>query len=123
MDNSNIYASADSGKVISPKWECLEALKKGIRKHGMPKGIYLNTGEEFIRVFGEGEDCVKVRTQRALLKQLDVLTERAEHPEFNDDPAGIAKAVVAVVETLNKLDVSNQMEIMLKKLNDAGLGL
>lgn len=55
MDNSDVYASADSGKVISPEWECLEALKKVISKHGMPKGIYLDTGEEFIRVFGEGE--------------------------------------------------------------------
>lgn len=123
MDNSDVYASADSGKVISPEWESLEALKKAISKHGMPKGIYLDTGEEFIRVFGEGEDCVKTRSRRALLAQLDSLSERTNRPDIHDDPADLAQATVAVVETLNKLEMSSQMEEMLKKLNDMGLGL
>ncbi|MGN0684701.1 MAG: hypothetical protein ACI4KC_01215 [Gemmiger sp.] len=123
MYNSDVYASADSGKVISPEWECLEALKKAISKHGMPKGIYLDTGEEFIRVFGEGEECVKVRTRLALLEQLDSLREHTNRPDIHDDPADLAQATVAVVETLNKLEMSSQMEEMLKKLNDMGLGL
>lgn len=123
MDNSDVYASADSGKVISPEWESLEALKKAISKHGMPKGIYLDTGEEFIRVFGEGEECVKVRTRLALLEQLDSLSEHTNRPDIHDDPADLAQATVAVVETLNKLEMSSQMEEMLKKLNDMGLGL
>lgn len=104
MDNQNGYDPVDSGKVISPAWECIEALKKAISKYGVPTRIYLDTGEAFIRVFGKGEDCVKVRTRQALQKQLDTLTERAERPEFNDDLAGIAIAAVAVADKLNKLD-------------------
>lgn len=123
MDNSDVYASADSGKVISPEWGGLEALKKAISKHGMPKGIYLDTGEEFIRVFGEGEDCVKARSRRALLAQLDSLSERTEKPYPNDNPEDLAQATVTVVEALNKLDLSNQMEVTLKKLNAVGLGI
>lgn len=103
MDNGRVYRTASSGKGGSPERKIMEALKKSILKNGMPNGIYLDTGKELVRVFGEGEGCVKVRTQQALLKQLDVLTERAEHPEFNDDPAGIAKAVVAVAEELDKM--------------------
>ena len=45
-----------------------------------------------------------MRTRLALQKQLDALTERAEHPDFNDDLAGIAIAAVAVADELNKLD-------------------
>ena len=104
MDNQNGYNPVDSGRVISPEWESIETLKKAIDKYGVPTRIYLDTGEAFIRVFGEGEDCVKVRTRLALRKQLDALTERAEHPDFNDNLAGIAIAAVAVADELNKLD-------------------
>lgn len=104
MDGQNIFEPVNSGEVISPAQESIEALKKAISKYGVPTRIYLDTGEAFIRVFGEGEDCVKVRTRQALQKQLDALTERAEHPEFNDDLAGIANAAVAVADELNKLD-------------------
>ena len=101
MDGQNIFEPVNSGEVISPAQESIEALKKAISKYGVPTRIYLDTGEAFIRVFGEGEDCVKVRTRQALQKQLDALTERAEHPEFNDDLAGIANAAVAVADELN----------------------
>ena len=104
MDGQNIFEPVNSGEVISPAQESIEALKKAISKYGVPTRIYLDTGEAFIRVFGEGEDCVKVRTRLALQKQLDALTERAEHPDFNDDLAGIANAAVAVADELNKLD-------------------
>ena len=104
MDGQNIFEPVNSGEVISPAQESIEALKKALSKYGVPTRIYLDTGEAFIRVFGEGEDCVKVRTRQALQKQLDALTERAEHPEFNDDLAGIANAAVAVADELNKLD-------------------
>lgn len=104
MDGQNIFEPVNSGEVISPAQESIEALKKAISKYGVPTRIYLDTGEAFIRVFGEGEDCVKVRTRQALQKQLDALTERAEHPEFNDDLAGIANAAVAAADELNKLD-------------------
>lgn len=104
MDGQNIFEPVNSGEVISPAQESIEALKKAISKYGVPTRIYLDTGEAFIRVFGEGEDCVKVRTRQALQKQLDALTERAEHPEFNDDLAGITNAAVAVADELNKLD-------------------
>lgn len=104
MDSQNIFEPVNSGEVISPAQESIKALKKAISKYGVPTRIYLDTGEAFIRVFGEGEDCVKVRTRQALQKQLDALTERAEHPEFNDDLAGIANAAVAVADELNKLD-------------------
>ena len=104
MDGQNIFEPVNSGEVISPAQESIEALKKAISKYGVPTRIYLDTGEAFIRVFGEGEDCVKVRTRQALQKQLDALTERAEHPEFNDDLAGIANAAVAVADELNKQD-------------------
>ena len=104
MDGQNIFELVNSVEVISPAQESIEALKKAISKYGVPTRIYLDTGEAFILVFGEGEDCVKVRTRQALQKQLDALTERAEHPEFNDDLAGIANAAVAVADELNKLD-------------------
>ena len=104
MDGQNIFEPVNSGEVISPAQESIEALKKAISKYGVPTRIYLDTGEAFIRVFGEGEDCVKVRTRLALQKQLDALTERAEHPDFNDNLAGIAIAAVAVADELNKLD-------------------
>lgn len=123
MDNQAIYGPMDSGKVISPEWATVEALKKGISKYGVPTGIYIDTGKEFIRVFGEGEECVKVRTRLALLEQLDSLSEHTNRPDIHDDPADLAQATVAVVETLNKLEMSSQMEEMLKKLNDMGLGL
>ena len=60
MDNQTIYGPTDSGKVISPAQESLNTLKKAMGKYGVPTGIYIDTGKEFIRVFGEGEGCVKV---------------------------------------------------------------
>ncbi|MFR3792959.1 MAG: hypothetical protein ACLTWO_13735 [Blautia massiliensis (ex Durand et al. 2017)] len=123
MENQNSYDPTDSGKVISPEWAAVEALKKGISKYGVPTGIYIDTGKEFIRVFGEGEECVKERMRRALLEQLDSLSEHTNRPDIHDNPAELAQATVTVVETLNKLEMSNQMEGMLKKLNDMGLGL
>ena len=66
---------------------------------------------------------MKVRTRLALLEQLDSLSEHTNRPDIHDDPADLAQATVAVVETLNKLEMSSQMEEMLKKLNDMGLGL
>lgn len=123
MDNQTIYGPTDSGKVISPEWDAIEALKKGISKYGVPKEIYLDTGESFIRVFGAGEGCVKARARRALLEQLDILQEHAKNPDDTEPPADLARATVTVVEALNKLEMSSQMEGMLKKLNDMGLGL
>ena len=121
MDSQNIFDPVDSGEVISPAQESLKALKKAMGKYGMPTGICIDTGKEFIRVFGDGDSGVKVRTRQALQKQLDALTERAEHPEFNDDLAGIANAAVAVADELNKLDTISQVEKLLKKLDDMGL--
>lgn len=123
MDNQTIYGPTDSGKVISPAQESLNTLKKAMGKYGVPTGIYIDTGKEFIRVFGEGEGCVKVRTRRALLEQLDILQEHAKNPDDTESPADLARAMVTVAEALNKLEVSSQMEGMLKKLNDMGLGL
>lgn len=123
MDNQNVYEPTDSGKVIAPEWAAIEALKEAISKTGMPKEIYLDTGEAFIQVFGEGEGCVKVRTRRALLEQLDILREHAKNPDYTESPADLARATVTVVEALNKLEMSSQMEGILKKLNDMGLGL
>lgn len=123
MDNQAIYGPMDSGKVISPEWAAIEALKKGISKYGVPTGIYIDTGKEFIRVFGEGEECVKVRARRALLEQIDILQEHAKNPDDTESPSDLARAMVTVVEALNRMEMSNQMEGMLKKLNDMGLGL
>ena len=123
MDNQTIYGPTDSGKVISPERKILETLKETLSKYGVPKEIYLDTGEVFIQVYGDGEGCVKARARRALLEQLDILQEHAKNPDDTESPADLAQATVTVVDALNKLEMSNQMEGMLKKLNDMGLGL
>lgn len=66
---------------------------------------------------------MKTRSRRALLAQLDSLSERTEKPYPNDNPEDLAQATVTVVEALNKLDLSNQMEVTMKKLNAVGLGI
>ena len=50
MDGQNIFEPVNSGEVISPAQESIEALKKAISKYGVPTRIYLDTGEAFIRV-------------------------------------------------------------------------
>ena len=58
--------------------------------------------KNIVGIYFQGYTKMKVR--HALQKQLDALTERATHPEFNDDLAGITNAAVAVADELNKPD-------------------
>ena len=83
--------------------QALSDVEKILSSHKIPFEIIEDMGNEYT-VSEDGEGYTKMKVRHALQKQLDALTERATHPEFNDDLAGITNAAVAVADELNKPD-------------------
>lgn len=76
--------------------QALSDVEKILSSHKIPFEIIEDMGNEYT-VSEDGEGYTKMKVRHAL-------TERATHPEFNDDLAGIANAAVAVADELNKPD-------------------